>query len=76
MTTEGGDEQDDLTTSLLNVPVVPLSRTRAGRDFNFEVVAARPSGGRPPLVSSTTSGESLTLAALSAQESAQWIKAI
>ena len=33
-------------------------------------------GWVPPLVSSTTSGESLALAALSAQESAQWIKAI
>jgi hypothetical protein len=86
---EGGlvdDRADDLTISLFNVSVLPLSRKRAGRDFAFEVKSsnapspASPGGGGPMSPGGGGGGgnlaESLTLAAASPQEGAQWIKTI
>jgi len=86
------EQGDDLTISLCNVSVVPLSRKRAGRDFAFEVKGggvsagqsspSSPGGGGAAAMTPTSPGagggpaESLTLAAGSAQEGAQWIKAI
>ena len=80
-----GDAPDEATSvSLLNCTVLPLSRSRAGRDFAFEVMPAnKPPGSSGAMGSPNTGGkrsekgpESLTLAANSAGEGAQWIKAI
>ena len=80
-----GDAPDEATSvPLLNCTVVPLSRSRAGRDFAFEVVPAVRAVGSPGGGGGSSGGrkgdkglcDSLTLAATSAGEGAQWIKAI
>jgi hypothetical protein len=72
--TDMEEVNDSVTISLLNCTVVPLSRKRIGRDFAFEVVAARTAVGGVGTAKDTP--ESLTLAASTAQEGATWIKTI
>ena len=76
-----GDAPDEATSvSLLNCTVLPLTRSRAGRDFAFEVMPATKPGAMGSPNTQSKRGEkgpeSLTLAANSAGEGAQWIKAI